>query len=292
MLSALRPSFLSGPWTPVLVKALATALVVTLASVVAEAAGPIWGALAASLPVSAGPTYVFLAMQHDRAFVAASALGGLAANAATMGFLAVYARRAGARLGPHAPSRARVLGPATAVWFALALASQHVAWTAATATLLNVGAFALGLRAIRGVPAATPGPDVRVPRRWFDLPLRAAAVALFVVAVVVASAALGPAATGTAASFPVVFTVVFLVLHARLPGTTRALLAATALRAMGGFGLMLLVLHLAVVPWGAPAALSLALLTTLAWSAGLLRPRGQSGARPARIADLARRGRD
>lgn len=261
----------AGSWTALLTKALATALVVTLASALAEAAGPVWGALAASLPVSAGPTYVFLALQHDRGFVAASALGSVAANAATMAFLATYARRAG---NARAGSRVAALGAATAVWLVLALLIQRVAWTAGSAVVLNVVAFAAGLRAVRDVPAATPGPGPAVPRRWFDLPLRAAAVALFVVTLVLASAALGPAATGTAASFPIVFTVVFLVLHDRMRGPARAFLAATALRAMGGFGLMLLVRHLAIVPWG-PAALLLALLTTLTWSAGLLLLRGR-----------------
>ena len=58
-------------------RAAATALVVVLASVIAEAAGPVLGALAASLPVSAGPTYVFLALTHDTSFVSASAVGQL-----------------------------------------------------------------------------------------------------------------------------------------------------------------------------------------------------------------------
>lgn len=272
----------SHPWIPVLVKALATALVVTLSSVVAESAGPVWGALAASLPVSAGPAYILLALQHDSAFVAASALGGAAANAATIAFLAVYACLAAPsrRSGSRAWSRAGLLGAATAVWVVLALMIQHVAWSAAGVLLLNGAALGLALRLIRErdpsaaahapVDVRKAEPPRRVRRRWFDLPLRATVVTLFVAAVVVGSAALGPAATGTAASFPIVFTVVLFMLHSRMGAAARALLAVTALRAMGGFALMLLVVHQAVVPWGAPLALLLALLTTLAWSTGLL----------------------
>src|SRR5215470_1720523 len=77
-------------WLPPLVRALATGLLVASASAVAEAFGPFWGALIASLPVSAGPAYVFLAMQHGAEFVAASALSSFAANAATGLFLIVY----------------------------------------------------------------------------------------------------------------------------------------------------------------------------------------------------------
>lgn len=53
-------------WLPPLIRALTTALLVLSASVAAEMAGPFWGALIASLPVSAGPAYVFLAMQTTR----------------------------------------------------------------------------------------------------------------------------------------------------------------------------------------------------------------------------------
>ena len=43
-------------WLPPIVRALATAPLVVSASVAAEALGPFWGALIASLPVSAGPS--------------------------------------------------------------------------------------------------------------------------------------------------------------------------------------------------------------------------------------------
>lgn len=72
-------------------RAAVTAIVAALVSVIVEAAGPVIGALAASLPVSAGPTYVFLSLTHDASFVSASALGSFAANAATIVFLATYA---------------------------------------------------------------------------------------------------------------------------------------------------------------------------------------------------------
>ncbi len=48
-----------------------------LASMVAERSGPLIGALVATLPVSAGPVYVFLALDHDAAFIAQSALASL-----------------------------------------------------------------------------------------------------------------------------------------------------------------------------------------------------------------------
>jgi hypothetical protein len=63
--------------------AVAATFVVT-ASVVAERSGPVIGALVATLPISAGPSYLFLARDHDAAFIAEGALASLPVNAATV----------------------------------------------------------------------------------------------------------------------------------------------------------------------------------------------------------------
>jgi hypothetical protein len=65
--------------------AVAAAFVVTT-SVIAERAGAVIGGLIATLPVSAGPSYVFLALDHDPAFIAESALASFPINAVTMFF--------------------------------------------------------------------------------------------------------------------------------------------------------------------------------------------------------------
>ena len=244
-------------------RAAITAVVVVLASVIAEAAGQVLGALAASLPVSAGPTYVFLALSHDAAFISASALGSFAANAATIVFLATYARIAMGR------SRLGALLPAVLVWLFAALLVQSVRWTPLSASALNAAVFAGGLLVTR--PMLTSGrampPRSRATRR--DLVGRALAVAVFVATVIGLSAVLGPAATGVLATFPIVFVVLIFVLRPRIGDAACAVLAATALRAMGGFGLMFLVAHFAVIPLGTTVGLLLALVPTLAWSGAL-----------------------
>src|SRR5205814_5494 len=48
------------------------------------------GGLVATLPISAGPVYFFLALDHDAQFIAASALASLTANAVTGQFALVY----------------------------------------------------------------------------------------------------------------------------------------------------------------------------------------------------------
>lgn len=251
-------------WLPLLVKALTTALLVVTASVAAERLGAVWGAVIASLPVSAGPAYVFLAMQHGSGFVAASALSSAVANAATGLFLICYASLA-ARL-----SAWRSLALAIAVWLAASAALQQAAWSAAGAVLVNGVVYALGLaivargRAFGGRPAP-PG-----RRAWFELPLRAVLVAGFVSVVVVGSSAMGPEVTGFAAVFPVSLISLLAILQRRLGRAATAHVAAKALPPMLGFGVMLLVLHLAIGAVGVVAALGLALAVCLAWSCGLL----------------------
>ncbi len=256
-------------WGPIVAKALSTALVVVTASVLAEAFGPLWGALIACLPVSAGPAYVFLVLQQGEAFVAISALTSCAANAATGLYLVVYALLASRR------SRWISLGIALAAWSAICLLILSLAWTPITATLLNLCVYSAGFLILRPVVAARIDPVAQRRGRWPELAARAIAVAMFVTAVVLGSSALGPDATGIAAVFPVTFTSLLIILQSRIGGQRTALLAANALQVMPGFGLMLLVIHLAVVPWGAVASMSAGLVASMVWSCGLLIVKGR-----------------
>jgi len=252
------------PWLPLVVKALATALLVISASRAAEALGPVWGAIIASLPVSAGPAYVFLAMQHGPEYVAASALNSAVANAATGLFLIAYGVMA-SRLPPW-----RCLAAAVAIWLMASMVLQQAVWTVATTAALNLSVYGLGLVLVNRSGTAEPGPVRQLQRRWFDLPLRAVLIAAFVSLVVAGSAALGPAVTGFAAVFPVSLISLIVMLQPRLGGPATAGVATKALAPMLGFGVMLLVMHLAIRPIGVVAAIGLALAVCVLWSGALL----------------------
>ena len=178
----------SGFWIGLLARAAVSAFVVVAATVAAEAAGPFWGGLIVSLPIGAGPAYVMLALQHDAGFIAASALGSFAVNAATFVFLAVLALLA------------------VRVRWGWALAGSLGAWARGGAAD-PAGRVGPGRRepAQSGRRAGVPGGDPlggarggrrgrAVRRRWFELPVRAAMVGLMVGGVVTGSRALGPAA--------------------------------------------------------------------------------------------------
>ncbi|MCJ2065999.1 hypothetical protein MKK63_25305 [Methylobacterium sp. J-088] len=248
-----------------LVRALTAGTVVVLASVLAEFLGPVWGALIISLPVTAGPVYVFMVLEHDAAFVAGAALSGFAANAATGLFLIVYARRATDR------GVVPALGPAALAWVAAAIPIAAVAWTPATAFLLNAAVYGSGVLLTRPAARTILARSAAVARpRPLDLVVRAAAVALFVTGVLALSAALGPARTGIIAAYPLTLTSTFVILHRRVGGTAMARLAGITIQGVFGFGLTLLTIHLMVQPFGAAAALAAALLVSLIYSAGLL----------------------
>ena len=64
-----------------IVKMAITAAFVLAATITAERAGPLVGGLVATLPIGAGPVYVFLALDHDAQFISQSAVASLAVNA-------------------------------------------------------------------------------------------------------------------------------------------------------------------------------------------------------------------
>ena len=172
-----------------------TAGFVVAASLVAERSGPAIGAMIATLPIAAAPSYVFLALDHDTAFIARSALGSLSANAVTGIFTLVYVVLA--QRQPLAVS----LAAALAVWFALAFA------------------VCIPL-VVQYCHVAMP----RVMRRWYDMLLRAAMVAFLVAIVVGTSTKIGPSVTGLLAVFPIVLTSLMLIFQPRIGGPATAAL--------------------------------------------------------------------
>jgi hypothetical protein len=245
--------------TLVLRMAITAAFVVT-ASVITERSGPVLGALIATLPISAGPSYVFLALDHDAAFIAEGALASLPVNAATI-FLGltyvVLAQRQSAIVSCLT---------AVAVWIALASVIRSVQWTLTGGLIANAVAFAIC------VPLLTRFRHVKMPlitRRWYDIPLRALLVATLVATVVTASGWVGPKISGIIALFPVVFTSMMLILHPRIGGPPTAAVLANSAGGLMGLGIAIAVLHIAALQFGSVIGLSLALTICVSWNLGL-----------------------
>ena len=254
-----------APWILILVRAASTAFIVVLASGLAEAFGPFWGALVTSLPISSGPAYVFLAMEHDDVFIAAAALSSFTTHAAIACFVVTYALTA-VRLKLW-----QGLGLSLLAWLVVASVLRQFSWTPLGALALNVVCFSTAFFLLRGV-AQQPhqGGGTGVGRRWYDLPLRAITVATLVTFVVLASDVIGPSATGMAAVFPISLSSLFVILRPRIGATASAMLAANALRGMVGFGATLFTLVISAVPLGATRALILAMVVSIVCSGAML----------------------
>jgi hypothetical protein len=245
--------------TLVLRMAITAAFVVT-ASVITERSGPVIGALVATLPISAGPSYVFLALDHDAAFVAEGALASLPINAATILLGLTYvvlAQRRNALVSA---------GAAVAVWITLAYLIRSVQWTLAGGLIVNAIAFAIC------VPLLQRYRHVKMPkitRRWYDIPLRACLVATLVATVVTLSGWVGPKISGIIALFPAVFTSMMLILHPRIGGPPTAAVLANSAWGLMGLGVAIAVLHVAALQFGSAIGLSLALATCVSWNLAL-----------------------
>jgi uncharacterized membrane protein (GlpM family) len=251
-------------WLALLLRASVSASVVVVATVAAEASGPFWGGLIVSLPIGAGPAYAMLSLQHNASFIAASALGSFAINAATFVFLTTLALLV---------TRFRwfwALGCALIAWAIAVTLIRNVQWDVAEASLLNLAVVVIALALTRGAGTDAGSRRTSAPRRWFELPVRALMVGMMVGGVVTGSRALGPQLTGMATVFPVAFTSFALLVLPRVDGATGAAIMVSAIRAMPGFAVCLLTLHLAAEPLGVWPALAVALLPSLAWSAMLL----------------------
>ena len=237
-----------------------SAAFVVAGSIITERSGAAIGALVSTLPVSAGPAYIFLAFDHDAAFIAQSALASLPMNAATVLMIlviVVLAQRFGMLVS---------LGAGLAVWLLFALTVRLFDWTLAAGIALNVVSFAIALPLVQRFRVAKMP---LITRRWYDIPLRAALVASVVATVVTLSNILGARVSGAIALFPVVTTNLVLILMPRIGGPPTAALLANSQWGLIGFALAIVVIHLATQPFGRAAALSLALATSLIWNFGL-----------------------
>jgi len=236
--------------------AIAATFVVS-ASIITERSGPVIGALVATLPISAGPSYVFLALDHDAAFIAQGSLASLPINAATIFMCLIYVVLA------QRYSLAVSCGSAVAVWIALASIIRQFDWSLTAGLAANLIAFGICIPLLAGYR------HVKMPlvtRRWYDVPMRASLVATLVAIVVSTSGWVGPRISGIIALYPVVFTSIMVILHPRIGGPPTAAVLANSAWGLLGFGMAVAVVHVGAANFGSAIGLSLALATCIVWN--------------------------
>lgn len=190
----------------------------------------------------------------------------------------------GTRFGSRAASAA-LLGLVSLAWFVLVFAwlsrrlgwapTLLIAWVSCLLLDLALSRVAVGpgwglpvvvvvaWAATRLLPPESPGEAGAVSWPWWDLPARAAATAVLVLAVTGAAAAAGPDLTGVLAPFPIATSVVAAFGLAQLgsPGAIRILRGVP--RGLLGFSVFCFLVAVLVVPWGTGAAFGVALAAAL-----------------------------
>jgi hypothetical protein len=227
-----------------------TAAFLLAATITAERAGPLVGGLVATLPISAGPVYAFLALDHGAHFIAQAALGSLGTNVINVIFAVTYTLLA------QKGSLAVSMGGAYLVWLVLMYLFGEAHWSLALALAVNAVVIGLSIWIVQ------PFRHVRVLAvrpRWYELLLRAGMVAALVGVVVTLSFTIGPSLSGSLAVFPIVLTSLMIILHRRIGGPATAAVMANTIVGFGGFGLALVAVYLSAEPLGSALALTLAL---------------------------------
>jgi uncharacterized membrane protein (GlpM family) len=246
-------------WFGLVLKMAMTAVIVVAASVIVERTGPFIGALIAALPTAAGAVYIILAIEHSPSFIAASAVGTVAANAAVCVFALTYAA-----LAQRRSMLVSVIG-AFLVWFIAAALLQFVVWTPLTVVLLNAAVSTATIIAGTRFRAEAPAQKVRATAA--DIAWRAFIVALCVAIVTTASYRIGSFASGVFAVFPVAMGSFFVILHPRVGGPVAASVAAHVQAPLIGLALGFLTVHYLAEPIGVWWSYAVGLSIGFAWNA-------------------------
>jgi hypothetical protein len=252
------------PWFVMLALKMATAAAVVVGcSLLAERSGPMIAAMIATLPISAGPVYVFLALDHDAAFIAQGALGSMASNLANAGLSFVYvflAQRFGTAL---------CLAAALAAWIATLLLLRALAPSFPVLLALTVAVYG-GLHLLFR-PYLAARPQQPPERPWYLIPMRAAFVATLAGTVTTVSSHVGPTWSGSLAALPIVLSSLIVMLQPRIGGPATAAVMANGALALIGFGVALAAVHLTALPLGSALGLSLGLAICIVWNLALMR---------------------
>jgi len=234
------------------------ASVVVGCSVLAERTGPLVAAMIATLPISLGPVLVFLALDHDAAFIAASALGTMNANLTHAAFILSYVLLA-QRL-TMLPS----LAAASAVWVIVLMGVSSLALPVLPLAGLTILAFAVVHRLVRPYLSVRTAAPVALSRH--AIPIRAGCVAVLAGIVTVASDRVGPLWSGVLAGLPMILSSLIVILHPRIGGKATAAVIGSGALGLLGMGLGLAVVHLMAVPFGTWTALASGLVVSVGWN--------------------------
>lgn len=221
------------------------------------------GGVLTGLPMVAGPTLWFYAIEQGDAFAASAARSAMIGIGATAAFCVAYARTAAAVSWPIS---------VLAGWLAFGIVAFI---TYAVPDLGGIGELAFAVAALLGgrmlVPAPTAPAAAAVHPHW-DLVLRMLASAAAVVALTGLAEWLGPRLSGMLSAFPVVTLILAVFTHVQRGAASVAVFLRALLRGLLGFAVFCLMLSIALGPmqWNLWVAFCVALCAQIVLQALLL----------------------
>jgi uncharacterized membrane protein (GlpM family) len=247
-----------------------TAGIIVTVTVLSERTTPLVAAMIATLPVSAGPTFGFLAWQEDDAFIAATMRGSLDSNLSTAVFCLAYCLLARRFAMPLA------LLLSAFVWALTLYAIKRLGLS--LTGILVVSAFAFPLLHMSVRPYLAARPKTPPPLEWYDLPMRALAVALVVAGVTSFARMLGPDLSGSFATYPIVLSSIAFFVQPRIGGPVAGAIIASGILGLFGFQVALALVHVTALPIGRWPALGIGLMLCVIWNLALTRWKPRSHA--------------
>jgi uncharacterized membrane protein (GlpM family) len=261
----LRYAFANRPLSSLLLtlplKMAVAAGIVVVVSMIAERTRPFFAAMVATLPVSAGPSLFFLALDHDDAFLQATLIGAMVANLASCAYVLAYANLAQRR------PLVVALGGAIVCWVIAGSLLRPIPWTLLGAIAATTALYIVMLRVVEPFTKA-PRP-ASTPRSRYALLMRATGVSCLVALVTLTSAHVGPYISAFLAVFPIVLSSLIVILHPRIGGPATAAFIASAVPGLAGFGAGLAAAAASVPYTGRFGALGIGLLVAVAWNGAL-----------------------
>ena len=244
-----------------LLKLIATPLLVGGASLASRRWGPAIGGWIVSLPLTSGPVLFFLALDRGPQFASDATVGTLLGMGAIAGFSVGYL--AGSRRGP-----ALAFASASACYVLVGIAVQPVTgWPFPLLAALVVVALAL---VIRLLPVGGGGPAATGHPAW-DLPARIVVGTTLVVGLTTVAGLLGPVTSGLVSTFPVYVSVLTVFEHLRAGRSGALGVLRGMLVGLIGTVAFYCTLRALLVPYGVAVAFPAAVAVTLAAGAVALR---------------------
>ena len=198
---------------------------VVLASVCGRRFGAVAAGLVGGLPVVAGPILLVLAITHGRDFGADAARAALLGLVSLTTFVVIYG---------HLSQRRHWTVALPLGWMGFLGVTAILSWVSFATFVGLAVAVASFLVALVVLPVPVPA-GVTTSRAAWDLPLRALAATLMVLALTGASKALGPHLSGLLAPFPVIASVLTAFTHAQEGGEEALALLRGMLLGFFGF---------------------------------------------------------